>query len=294
MIAAAVPGCGRVAFDTIASDAGDAQSGDGPSDGATATCTSWSAWTTPQRIIELVSNSLDSGPALHPDGRTLVFHSSVAGNTDLYISTRTGSSWSSPQALPINDAFQNDDGAAWDAAGTTLYFTSDRITTGTLLSSAYTGGTFAPPAIVPGFATRVAVGAALSHDGNELYYVDTTMLDIDILRAPKDPFSGQWGLGVAVFGVESTGADGWVTLSADDLEMYFESDRTGNAEIYVATRPARSMPWGNVALAPGLIDATSADGDPELSLDGTLMLFGSDRIAGSALDIYFATRTCLD
>jgi hypothetical protein len=77
------------------------------------------------------------------------------------------------------------------------------------------------------------------------------------------------------------------TVTADRLTIVFTSDRNGNEDdLFLGTRPDPDGSFTVIAL-----DAVSSPGDessPELSADGTALLFVSDRTGDS--DIYVSTR----
>ncbi|HET8935876.1 MAG TPA: hypothetical protein VFN67_20655 [Polyangiales bacterium] len=80
------------------------------------------------------------------------------------------------------------------------------------------------------------------------------------------------------------------SLSADMLEMYFTSERTGNADLYVAERSSVQTSFS----APVRIDALSTEGvetSPAISADGLSLYWASDREGGLGdLDIWLSTR----
>jgi hypothetical protein len=77
-------------------------------------------------------------------------------------------------------------------------------------------------------------------------------------------------------------------ISDDCLSLYFASDRTGDFELYHATRPDLASPW--VIGAPltdfNLVDEDEQD--PWLSADQRRMYFASTRDA--EFDLFVATR----
>jgi hypothetical protein len=81
------------------------------------------------------------------------------------------------------------------------------------------------------------------------------------------------------------------SLTADMLEIFFTSERNGGpADIFVATRTERELPFGPAQR----IDALSAPGvetSPAVSADGLTLWFASDRAGGAGnFDIWVATR----
>lgn len=85
------------------------------------------------------------------------------------------------------------------------------------------------------------------------------------------------------------------SLSANGLELYFASTRSGNEDVYVATRETVGDPWSPPMPLPGPVNTMARDSSPELSLDGLSMTISSDRGGGLGnLDLFLVTRPALD
>jgi hypothetical protein len=105
------------------------------------------------------------------------------------------------------------------------------------------------------------------------------------------PELGPFGEALPIPGVNSTSEDDDPTLSADGLEMYFASDRTGALgaeDVWVATRTSLDAPWSDPVPVPNL-NSTAIDKGPGLARDGLNLFFVSDRGATKP-EMYFATR----
>ena len=80
------------------------------------------------------------------------------------------------------------------------------------------------------------------------------------------------------------------TLTADMLEIYFNSNRSGNDEIWKATRATTADAWSSIGLVTEL-NSAARESDPEVAPDGLTIWFASERMGGSgADDLYMATR----
>lgn len=90
--------------------------------------------------------------------------------------------------------------------------------------------------------------------------------------------------------LNSTSTDTSPNLSFDGLTMHFSSYRSGNYEIYSATRPAVGQPWSAPVLETAL-GGSSVEDHPWLVADGLELWFTSTRTgtAGSS-DLMVATR----
>jgi Tol biopolymer transport system component len=98
---------------------------------------------------------------------------------------------------------------------------------------------------------------------------------------------GPWGAPVPVPG-NPTGSGDDPTFSADQLELYFETNR----EIMRSTRPSIGESWSTPQLVVELSDPAYDETTPELSTDGLTMMLVR-RPAGSvatANDIWMTTR----
>src|SRR5690606_28349079 len=83
------------------------------------------------------------------------------------------------------------------------------------------------------------------------------------------------------------------TVTADGLELYFDSDRpggTGLRDIWVSRRASVDEAWG--APEPvGALNSSDDDNDPEVSADGLVIHVSSLRAGGQgSYDIWTATR----
>lgn len=81
------------------------------------------------------------------------------------------------------------------------------------------------------------------------------------------------------------------TLSKDGLSLYFTSNRTdglGNLDIWVSRRTSADSPWEPAENLGSPINTTIADFAPNLSIDGHLLFFSSNRDGNN--DIYVSHR----
>jgi len=92
----------------------------------------------------------------------------------------------------------------------------------------------------------------LSTDGLELYYAKGPWGNTDIVVSRRNSQSEPWGppgnLGLMI---NSSTWDGGPSITADGLELYFNSNLLGHPNLYVSTRASTSDPWGRgVNLGP--------------------------------------------
>ena len=83
-------------------------------------------------------------------------------------------------------------------------------------------------------------------------------------------------------------------LSHDSLSLYFSSHRPGGRgsdDLYVTTRESVTDPWGPPTNLGQVVNSTSYEIDPSLSIDGLSLYFVSARSGGSGSeDLWVATR----
>ena len=92
---------------------------------------------------------------------------------------------------------------------------------------------------------------------------------------------------------DPTAIDDDPSLTADLLELFFNSNRVGSVggtDIWVATRATASDPWGTPTLVP-VVNSIDAETTPRISSDGLTLWFASNRPGGMGLnDFYVSTR----
>lgn len=92
--------------------------------------------------------------------------------------------------------------------------------------------------------------------------------------------------------VNSSAFDGSPTVSTDETELFFTSERIGQRDLFVSTRPSKQAAWGEpVNLGPPVDDPNAGDFSLRLSPDGKSLYFASNRSGGfGTADMYVATR----
>lgn len=98
--------------------------------------------------------------------------------------------------------------------------------------------------------------------------------------------------------VNSSGSEYDPSISADGLEIYFQSNRSGgygDRDLYVATRPTTRDEWSEPVNLGSIINSGARDAGPEISRDGLSLYFNSNRAGGFGnYDIYVTTRQSVD
>jgi hypothetical protein len=117
----------------------------------------------------------------------------------------------------------------------------------------------------------------------------------DIWVSTRSSKDAAWPAAVnAGAGISSSSDECMPHISADGLELYFGSTRSGgygDHDIYVVTRPTTAGPWSDpVNLGPA-VNSAAVDANPCLSLDGLTLIFSSKRSDGYGNhDLYMTTR----
>jgi hypothetical protein len=109
------------------------------------------------------------------------------------------------------------------------------------------------------------------------------------------PLAGQWktpanleSLQGSSPNINTPAVDGCASLSPDNLTIAFTSNRTGNFDLYMATRPNAGVGFGNPVPLPAPVNTAADEACPTITADGRLF-FSSDR-DDPAYDLYVTKR----
>lgn len=95
--------------------------------------------------------------------------------------------------------------------------------------------------------------------------------------------------------VNSAGQEAKSELSPNGLSLFFDSNRPGGFggfDIWVARRAHLGCPWGPAENLGPAINTAANEGEPDLSPDGNVLLFASNRAGGyGGRDIYVSRRS---
>ncbi|MBL7143734.1 MAG: PD40 domain-containing protein [Phycisphaerae bacterium] len=144
----------------------------------------------------------------------------------------------------------------------------------------------------------------ISADGLELYFEanrDGNYGGVDIWVAVRKTKDEPWGdpvnLGPTV---NSSVSDADPSVSADGLELYFRSNRSGGygyTDLWVSKRPTKDEPWGSPVNLGPTVNGPDDDRGPSISADGLTLFFDSDRLNGTRgwdWDIWMTSRKTKD
>ena len=206
-------------------------------------------------------------------------------DNDIYVTQRasTADAWSAPAAVAeLNTIdFETTPEVSYD--GLTIYFASNRAGTlgGPDIWRSTRTSRLAPwssPVHVIELSSAAAEGAPTFSDSLAMT-LDTdrggTSL-LDIYMATRGSPSVAFETPKALTELNGPTDDGNAMVAPNKLAIYFDSDRSGNRELYTASRMTSTEPFGPPTVIAELA-SSGADTDSWLSADGRTLYFTSDR-----------------
>jgi Tol biopolymer transport system component len=107
--------------------------------------------------------------------------------------------------------------------------------------------------------------------------------------APLPPL-GPWGAPTVVTLPPPTTTDDDPSPTDDLLELYINTARNGNADVYVSTRASLAAAWSSPVIVPS-VSSTANETTPEVSYDGLTIIVASDRVGTTGgNDLWMSTR----
>jgi Tol biopolymer transport system component len=156
-------------------------------------------------------------------------------------------------------------------------------------ASRVTPATFASPVAITNLNSASTVQPLLPLEGNEMVFSSSRTGGGDLYRTIRTGTTFSTPTQVTELSTANDEHD--PVLAPDGLTLYFRSGRPaspGGYNIYVATRPTMSDPFGAAQLVPN-VNSDADDGQSWISPDGCRLYISSAR-AGTN-DIYVAMRT---
>ncbi len=205
---------------------------------------------------------------------------------------------------PIVNSSSSDSGVSISADDLTIFFTSNR-----------PGGMGGPDIWITTRETTVDewedpenLGATvnssredanpdISADGLELYfqsYRPGGYGNSDLWVARRTTTNDVWGEPVNLgLTVNSSQAEYDPCISADGLELYFNSDKPGGSgvnDIWVTMRATKEDPWGEPVNLGPIVNSSTNEASAEISYDGLMLFFPSQRTGGYGGGDLWVTR----
>jgi hypothetical protein len=285
-------------LDASSADAapGDAAPGDAAPDGGA--CAEWGTFDAPVRLAELATPGVEWSPWLSRDQLRLYFASSVPGSeTDLYYASRsspTGMFGGRTALGELNTAAEETEPALRGDELEIIFEVG-----GLLLTATRTGRDlpFDAPFETLGFTVGGSQRAPFFVDDRTIYRAQDEIGRTDkglVIDRRADPDS-PWITERYLDELASAEDENYPTVSADELEIFFWSDRSGRGQIHRATRTSTAVPFSAPTLVTELdLGGLSQSSDPELAIDGRTLFFASDGgTSGTGWDLWYATRDCV-
>jgi hypothetical protein len=283
---------------TVSSDMRDA-----PDDVSTnATCSDkWLAGTIHFGAAQLIANVNDSGtydrdPFLPADELTIYFSTGRAGNAKVFMASRANiaSSFGTPQEASPFTSTSNDTKLSIASNGLIAVVGSDRpggLGGIDVWESIRTSTTQQWPAMNRTNVMMVDSAGndqdpTLSADGQHLYFAPDLPSPQHIAVSTRGG-DGRFGPPVPLPQLDSAAGDADPSPTPDERVLAFASNRSGNGDMYYATRAMSNIGFSAAALIPD-VNTTGAEGDPHLSADGCRLYFAR-AVTGYQYDLYVAT-----
>jgi hypothetical protein len=145
---------------------------------------------------------------------------------------------------------------------------------------------------------------SISYDGLSLYLSSTrsrgSNANADIWVTTRDTIHSEWGNPMNLGSTVNSSVDQcYTSISADELELYFSSNRGngyGAYDLWVTRRETILDSWGTPENLGPTINSSAYEVDPGISPDGRILFFTSDRSGGYGgdTDIWMARRATTD
>lgn len=232
----------------------------------------------PQLVTALADPSDNDDPTFTADLLELYFNSNRGDGSEIWRSTRSSpeEQWGPPELVPELGTGTN---CEVSPDGLTLYFARNAGMTGNDIFVSTRGGrgdAWSDPVRVDELASSSGDGpASVSPDGSLLVYYSTKGGGAgltDLYYATRASPSSTWEDQGPLLGVNTGFHDTQAWLSPDGLTLYFDSDRLGSTDLFVATRPSTATAFAP-AVAVAELSTTGDDSDASLSPDMTYVMF---------------------
>jgi WD40 repeat protein len=221
----------------------------------------------------------DDDPSLTADLRELYFNRA----SDIYRATRdsAGASWSAPVLVAELSSAASETTPEITGDGLTIFIGSGRagslgsddVWTATRASRDQPFGT--PVQVVPLSSAGEDAAAAPTDDALAIVLVRTNGTAFDIFESTRMSTSLPWSAPALLDSASSTASDASPFLLADKLTLYFDSNRDGTNDLYIATRPTPDAAFGTPQPIPEL-NTAGIEADPWVSPDQRHIFFARD------------------
>jgi hypothetical protein len=232
----------------------DGAAWDVPSETGAATCSSSLRFDRPVEILGLEGDRRQRIPRLSPDELTVYFSRDLGDLNELQILTARrssrGASFAAPQLIDEVESPHEDVDISVTGDGLRLFVESTRDQAYSIFEStrATLDAPFSTPALMTALGPTGAEGGPyVLPQGTSLYFHSYRSGNPDIYVATPLDSATQvaW-----VEGINTAAEESFPVVSADELTIYFSSDRSdggaaGGVDIWMATRPTRNQAFGS-------------------------------------------------
>ena len=136
----------------------------------------------------------------------------------------------------------------------------------------------------------------VSEDGLELYFNSDRpggQGGHDLYVSRRKSLDDDWGVAENIGTVINSSANEEAAhVTADGLSLYFNSNRGGDNDLFVARRATSNEAWGEPQRLPFPINSDATDIEPTLSQDGLTLLFVSTR--SNKFELFISQRESTD
>lgn len=244
---------------------------------------------TPTPLAGVNTSTQERLPFVTDDGMELYY----IHDGDVYVATLSGGAFGAGTRVDSLSSGTSE-GRAWVASSGQLAFFSSNRNGGGPGGGAHLWRATRPDTSSAWTADQMYLGTVnatnelsnpfLSPDLLHMYYGSK---GDGISLAERASVDDAFGAGATITSLSGpVGDDDAPTISADGRLIVFESRRTGNDELFYATRADATAMFSTPALVPTVNAPNRADTSPALSADACRLYFSSDR--GGTQDLYVA------
>jgi hypothetical protein len=266
----------------------DGGSADGGVD-APVTCTTFTAWSQPRRLDQIVTQQYEYDPALDRDATHLVYVANhrVASDNDLYLATWNGTTYANETLITTLSTGLEQYQPSWSFDDRYLYYWDDGTFSASPVTAGPTFGQRETPADFAGIAGALE-RPRYARGGTIMAFWHARGSKKMLAYATRTAVGEAWTERTELVAALNTvpGDLRNPTLTEDGLTVVFERE---GFELYVATRSSVDVPFASPAkFDPGL--GSDDKIQPELARDGTRLVFTYQ--TATTGDLYLLTRAC--